>query len=210
MMGHFIREQNDDIKLLHFGRQVPMYRRTCSLLLQAPCMLKMGAGDSPTLLAHIHQTACHQVPEDGIVHSHHYENLKSHSTHSSSSFSDISTLCLTICHCSPQTSPPSACSHTTKPHHLAFSSDLTTFCVLSHNEASPPITLLLRPSHPLHVVTQQSLAISFSSSDLPTSCVLSHNQFSPSLYAFSIIIIESSLIIHCWFPGCITASAWPL
>jgi hypothetical protein len=68
MMGHFLREQYDDIKLLHFGRQVLMYRRTCSLLLQTPCMLKMEADGSPALLAHIHRTAC-QVPEDSIVQS---------------------------------------------------------------------------------------------------------------------------------------------
>ena len=139
MMGHFIREQYDDIMLLQgeaasFGRQVLMYRRTCALL-QAPCTLQMEAGDSPAVLAHIYQTACHQVPEHRIVHSHHHENLKSHSTHSSCSFSDISALCLTICYCSSQTPPPSVCSHTTKPHRLAFSSDLTTFCVLSHNVA---------------------------------------------------------------------------
>jgi hypothetical protein len=36
---------------------------------------------------------------------------------------------------------------------------------------------------------------------------LSH--FSPSLSTFSTIITESSLIIHCWLPGCITDSALP-
>ena len=151
MMGHFVREQYDDIKLLqgkaaYFGRQVLMYRRNYARLLQAPCTLKMEAGDSPAVLPHTNQTVCHHVPEDSIVHSHHHEDLKSHNTPSSCSFSDISTLCLTICHCSSQTSPSSVCSHTTKPHLLAFSSDFTTFCILSHNEASPS-HILFRPPH---------------------------------------------------------------
>jgi hypothetical protein len=80
------------------------------------------------------------------------------------------------------------CSHTTKPHRLAFSSDLTTFCVLSHNEASPSITLLLRPSHPLHVVTQPSLTVSHSPQTLPPS-VFCHTMkpHHPSLFSSDLI-----------------------
>jgi len=143
MMGHFVREQYDDIKLLqgeaaYFVKQVLMYRRTYASLLQAPCALKMEAGDSPAVLAHTHQTVCHHVPEDSIVHSHHHENLKSHSTSSSCSFSDISTLC----------------HFYSLSHHLSlFFSDLPIFCVFSHNQALPS-RILFRPYHLLRFVTQ--------------------------------------------------------
>jgi hypothetical protein len=68
------------------------------------------------------------------------------------------------------------------------------------------------PVHSQHLKNKKShiAPSSYPFSGLPTFCVLSHNEFSPSVSAFSIIIIESNFKIHCWLPGCITASPFPL